>query len=114
MKKIFLDGYTLHDEAANDLAEQDEIEEMLARTGQKLTSEQKIERRETRISGQDTRQALNDTWCKPFKFQPLWKVRNYFGEKIGLYFAWSGSLITSLWIPALFGLGVFIYGLVLR
>ena len=40
----------------------------------------------------DRRKNLNDRWLKLFKFQPLWKIRNYFGEKIGLYFAWLGKL----------------------
>ena len=37
--------------------------------------------------------------------------RHYFGEKIGLYFAWLG-FYTSMLIPAsIMGLVVFIYGL---
>lgn len=39
----------------------------------------------------DPRKALHDTWLKHFRYQPLWKIRNYFGEKIALYFGWLGE-----------------------
>lgn len=39
----------------------------------------------------DCRKDLHETWLSNFKFQPLWKIRNYFGEKIALYFAWLGE-----------------------
>ncbi|XP_063415358.1 anoctamin-4-like isoform X1 [Mytilus trossulus] len=61
---------------------------------------------------EDPRKILNDEWTKLFKFQPLTKIRNYFGEKIAFYFAWSGLLTTSLWVPMLLGLAIFIYGIV--
>ena len=38
--------------------------------------------------------------------------RKYFGEKIGIYFAWLGYYTTALIPAALFGLAAFIYGLV--
>ena len=41
----------------------------------------------------DPRKALQDTWLKHFRYQPLWKIRNYFGEKIALYFGWLGEII---------------------
>ena len=59
----------------------------------------------------DERRDLDQTWTRPFKYQPLWKIRNYFGERVAFYFAWSGSLCTTLWLPSIFGIFVFFYGL---
>jgi hypothetical protein len=61
----------------------------------------------------DARNNMDRLWARSCRFQPLWKIRNYFGEKIALYFAWCGVLIMTLWPPLLFGIGVFIYGLYL-
>lgn len=62
----------------------------------------------------DPRKELNDDWTIFYKFQPLTKIRNYFGEKIAFYFTWSGLLMTSLWVPMTVGLIIFIYGIVNR
>lgn len=59
----------------------------------------------------DLRQELSKHWGKVCKRQPVHEIRDYFGEKIAFYFAWVSTLMTSLWIPAILGLGVFIYGL---
>ena len=115
MKKVYKDAFVLHDETIEDPHEIDEIEEKLAEKGGKFTKAAKLTRRSTKtLIMADTRQEMDKTWTKFFKYQPLWKIRNYFGEKIALYFAWSGTLITTLWIPTLFGISVFFYGLYLR
>lgn len=49
---------------------------------------------------------------KWYKKQPLWLIKNYFGVKIGLYFAWLGFYTQMLVIPAFVGLFCFIYGCV--
>ncbi|XP_067276141.1 anoctamin-1 isoform X2 [Pseudorasbora parva] len=59
------------------------------------------------------RQMLHEEWANYgafYKFQPMDLIRKYFGEKIGLYFAWLG-VYTQLLIPAsALGVAVFLYG----
>uniref|UniRef100_A0A8C3L4G0 Anoctamin n=1 Tax=Chrysolophus pictus TaxID=9089 RepID=A0A8C3L4G0_CHRPC len=60
---------------------------------------------------------LSDLLCEEwasygvfYKYQPIDLVRKYFGEKIGLYFAWLG-VYTQMLIPAsIVGIIVFLYG----
>lgn len=59
------------------------------------------------------RSRLLRTWASvfsTFRLQPLDEIRQYFGVKIGLYFAWLG-FYTFMLIPAsLVGLACFLYG----
>ena len=60
------------------------------------------------------RQLLYLEWGRPsraLKKQPLWLVRKYFGDKVGLYFAWLGFYTGMLVPAAVVGVFVFIIGL---
>ncbi|XP_074035844.1 anoctamin 8 white walker isoform X2 [Leptinotarsa decemlineata] len=47
---------------------------------------------------------LQNSWVRDvFARQPLDDITEYFGVKIGMYFAWLGHYTTALSIPALFG-----------
>ncbi|XP_067873456.1 anoctamin-7 isoform X2 [Heterodontus francisci] len=50
-------------------------------------------------------------WSKWYKYQPLDHIREYFGEKIAIYFAWLGFYTAWLLPAALLGTFVFIAGL---
>ncbi|XP_042901705.1 anoctamin-7 [Parasteatoda tepidariorum] len=58
----------------------------------------------------DLRYELSKKWGRLCGRQPIHEIRDYFGEKIAFYFAWVSTFMTSLWIPAILGLAVFIYG----
>ena len=51
------------------------------------------------------RNVLEENWGMQWiAKQPLNAVRTYFGDKVGLYFAFLGFYTSSLWIPAIVGL----------
>ncbi|XP_039546900.1 anoctamin-1a isoform X2 [Pimephales promelas] len=59
------------------------------------------------------RKILYEQWASYsifYKYQPIGLIRKYFGEKVGLYFAWLG-VYTQMLIPAaVVGVIVFLYG----
>ncbi|XP_053497750.1 anoctamin-5 isoform X2 [Ictalurus furcatus] len=60
------------------------------------------------------RYSLYQSWARFRRFykeQPLNLIRRYYGEKIGIYFAWLGFYTEMLFYAALVGLICFIYGL---
>ena len=69
------------------------------------------------LIGKDYRNELSIKWASflcSLKLQPLNLIREYFGEKVALYFAWSGMLIATLWLPSLVGIVFFGVGLKYR
>uniref|UniRef100_A0AAY4D0M2 Anoctamin n=1 Tax=Denticeps clupeoides TaxID=299321 RepID=A0AAY4D0M2_9TELE len=59
------------------------------------------------------RYLLYTEWANPlsfYKMQPLDLIRKYYGEKIGIYFAWLGFYTFMLTLAAAVGLACFIYG----
>nr|KAG5698674.1 hypothetical protein BaRGS_022562 [Batillaria attramentaria] len=59
------------------------------------------------------RQVLYEYWARWgcwYKYQPLDHIRDYFGEKIGIYFAWIGFYTAWLLPAAVVGVLVFLYG----
>ncbi|NWS51896.1 ANO6 protein, partial [Chunga burmeisteri] len=59
------------------------------------------------------RYLLYREWAHPkniFKLQPLDFIRKYYGEKIGIYFAWLGFYTNMLIVAAVVGVGCFLYG----
>ncbi|GFS27158.1 anoctamin [Elysia marginata] len=100
MRKTYTDSIVLHDDSIKCREKEDsQSDHFLSPPGPQPPLDE------------DPRRLLDETWSKVTKFQPLWHIRNYFGEKIAFYFAWTGMLITTLWIPTVFGIAVFIYGL---
>ncbi|XP_072290998.1 anoctamin-1-like isoform X2 [Eucyclogobius newberryi] len=61
------------------------------------------------------RQILHEEWANyrvMYKYQPVDLIRKYFGEQIGLYFAWLGIYTQLLIPPSLLGIFVFLYGII--
>lgn len=57
---------------------------------------------------------LKETWARwtaCLQGQPITAVRNYFGEKVALYYLWLGWYTYLLIPPAVIGVIVFLYGL---
>ncbi|RIA84496.1 calcium-activated chloride channel-domain-containing protein [Glomus cerebriforme] len=65
------------------------------------------------IEKNNLRAQLNELWVKgSFRRQPIDKIREYFGEKMALYFAWLGFYTSWLSVASIAGIIVVIYGLI--
>ncbi|KAF9934915.1 hypothetical protein FBU30_010183 [Linnemannia zychae] len=59
------------------------------------------------------RAQLRVRWARRFwRSQPLDLVNAYYGERIGIYFAWLGHYTKWLTLPSIVGLAVFIFGVI--
>ncbi|XP_075694220.1 anoctamin-5 isoform X2 [Rhinoderma darwinii] len=65
------------------------------------------------VKCENERYTLYNHWAKFGKFykeQPLDLIRKYYGEKIGIYFAWLGFYTEMLFFAAIVGFFCFLYG----
>ncbi|XP_027448550.1 anoctamin-6 isoform X1 [Zalophus californianus] len=65
------------------------------------------------LSCPSERYLLYREWAHPrsiYKKQPLDLIRKYYGEKIGIYFAWLGYYTQMLLLAAVVGVACFLYG----
>ncbi|CAN9499264.1 unnamed protein product [Ophioblennius macclurei] len=70
--------------------------------------------RRGRRDQRNDRQLLHEEWANygvMHKYQPADLIRKYFGEQIGLYFAWMGVYTQLLIPPSVLGIIVFLYGI---
>ncbi|KAF9142520.1 Anoctamin-5, partial [Linnemannia schmuckeri] len=59
------------------------------------------------------RAQLRVKWARRFwRNQPLDLVNAYYGERIGVYFAWLGHYTKWLTLPAVVGMAVFVFGVI--
>ncbi|KAJ8002519.1 hypothetical protein DPEC_G00159750 [Dallia pectoralis] len=66
------------------------------------------------LNSESERFHLYSNWARFlsfFKEQPLNLIRKYYGEKIGIYFAWLGFYTEMLFFAAVVGVICFLYGL---
>ncbi|XP_043917931.1 anoctamin-6 [Protopterus annectens] len=69
------------------------------------------------LSCPNERYLLYREWAHPrsfYKLQPLDLIRKYFGEKVGIYFAWLGYYTKMLLLAAVAGICCFGYGYSIR
>ncbi len=62
---------------------------------------------------ENDRQRLHADWARMariFKYQPIPAIKEYFGEKVALYFAWLGFYTAMLLPAAIVGFICFLYG----
>ncbi|KAK3099640.1 hypothetical protein FSP39_007371 [Pinctada imbricata] len=114
MRKVYTETLVLHEQSAGGMSAEGDGNKTEEEKEEEKEKMRELQEKTTKELEDDPRLQLDKTWTKYFMFQPLWRIRNYFGEKVAMYFAWSGHLIQSLFLPMVAGFAIFIYGLVKR
>lgn len=117
MKSVYLDAFVMHDRSALEpvyVPSEDPIPRRAVSAVKMSDSVNVLDdhRTESARTVPDNRSSLDRHWRKLMGGQPLDSIRDYFGEKISFYFAWVGTFIASLIVPAVIGLGVFFFGVI--
>lgn len=117
-KEYFNDAFILHDQTFKFTKTNEYLLHFLnskQKNKRENSTKKEINVNNSSIS-RDIRNELNEKWASfknIFKYQPLWMIRNYFGEFVALYFAYCGALISSLWLISIIGTVFFLSGLLL-
>ena len=113
-EKYFQDAFILHDESGHPNFVKNIIEAAkIEACGEQFDINKCLSAFEM-DSKIDVINELSEEWAsfkKIFKFQPLHLIRDYYGEKFVLYFAWTGMLLVTMFIPAIIGIVCFSVGL---
>ena len=113
-EKYFQDVFILHDESRHPKFIKNIIEVAQMEAHDEQVDVYKCLNAFVMDSKSDVISELSKEWAsfkKIFKFQPLNLIRDYYGEKFVLYFAWTGMLLVTMFIPAIIGIVCFSIGL---
>ena len=125
-KDYFEDAFMLHDESEKTKEFNKMMEEMMKdeennnENSEHMDAMQSINNNKKKIdtkTAKDARSVLEykrASLKNMFSFQPLFLIRNYFGEYIAFYFGFCGTMLASLWIPVFAGIAFFVVGMIDR
>ncbi len=112
-ESYFDDAFILHDESERQLKYINRIIEHVNKVNETNNSSVKpLELLDPPKN--DTREFLRFKWAnlkRMFSPQPLWEIRDYFGELNAYYFAWIGTFVSTLWLITILGVAALGYGL---
>jgi hypothetical protein len=119
-KEYFNEAFILHEESNSAKEFNKVLEKLIQETPDDQIDRAELlqyldegKKAEEDLDANDARSKLTQTWSSMkniFRLQPLWNIREYFGEYVALYYAFCGVLITSLWLPSLAGITIIVWG----